>query len=777
MSIDKELLKQLSAKVPVEPDGIEGLVRGIHRKPGLREWVTLESVALVPVPVKRGDSWVIISLLAVPKPLEAGATGWFAPWGAVEWTYPEMKVAQMIDLRLREDTAALRTRETISDVKLSPKERSHLEKALFGALEQLLSNPPEDNKVFATLTEYYAKLLPEAIYPYYWTLIPESKEWLDDDLTQSAVTQDLPVLETPNNLSDRLGSWLYQCQILAKSSEIPEIIVELQAIDARLRLPGFRLAFVGEFSRGKSTLLNRLLERDILPIGVLPTTATMIAINAGAEDRMLVTSGEHSQEMRSLTEASWQDLLATNDTGHDQEVLAQVRVTLAHHWLQTLDAELIDTPGAADLNTHRAALVFDLLSQCDAAVLVISATLPFSMTEAAFLEQEVIGRHIPRILVVVSKLDSIAQAERAEVMTVIKERVAKVSPAIPVVSTHPVDEQTAESEALEAIRSHIAAMVAQGDRQAWRSQKVAGELIDVLGNLIDVGKTAIASAKISAAEREQRVQKAKAAIRTAGLEWERIHLELDQRRIQHAQTLRQNIFNAKAELLEALLLELTKTPNPHSWWELDLPFYLRRELITLGRKAEDFLLKATAQDFQWLQSEVSRTFSTQIKQSTNHVPAISGVNADLRELEISPIQHYRLLTRIGSGVALIGSYLIGGPVAVAISVSLGAGLLSDHILTNKIEEQRQMIEKELERAVDKAFDEYCNRVSERLKQLYQQLADDIKREQVIWLSAQIAAIKASSSELEQKPWQQMIDQASALKQQIFTAVDSLSRSA
>jgi GTPase SAR1 family protein len=774
MPIDQELLKQLSARKAVEPENIQTLVRSIHRKPALREWVTLESVALVPVPVKRGNYWGIVSLLAVPKPLENGAAGWFTPWGAVEWAYPDRKISQMIDLRLREDTAALRTSEIINDVTLSPIERFLQEKALFGALEQLLVNPSEDQTILAHLAAYYSALLPAAMYPYYWALIPASKEWLHPRVSKLtlSMTEDLILPTTPTDLSNRIDSWLRKCLGLANSFSIPQIVSELQAIEARLRLPGFRLAFVGEFSRGKSTLLNRLLERDVLPIGVLPTTATLTAIAAGTENCMAVISGSKHQEVRSLDESSWRDLLATNNTGQDQEVLAQVRITITHSWLQALDAELIDTPGAADLNTHRAALVFDLLSQCDAAVLVVSATLPFSMTEAAFLEQEVIGRHIPRILVVVSKLDSIPQEQRTDVMAVIKERVARVSAAIPVLPSYPVDEFTSEFEALEAVQSHIGAMVLQGDRQAWRSQKVAGQLVDGLNNLIGFGQTAIASTQMTIAEREKALHKAKTAMRTAKLEWEKICLELDRRRIQREQTLQQKILNVKAELMETLCLELSKTTHPKSWWEIDLPFRMRRELLALGRKAEDFLLKTTAQDFQWLQSEVSQVFSTQITQSANNIPAMQEITSNLQDLEISPIQHYRLLTRIGSGAALIGSYLLGGPVAVAIAVSLGAGLLSEQILNSKVEEQRQTIKTELERAVDKVFDKYYSQVSERLRQLYHQIVEDTKREQVVWQSGQIAAVEVSSVELDQKPWQQMINEASTLKQQILTTVDS-----
>lgn len=587
------------------------------------------------------------------------------------------------------------------------------------------------------------------------------------------MTIDRELLQHPQNLSQNLESWLHQCLLLAESCSVSQIVSQLQTITERLRFPGFRLAVVGEFSRGKSTLLNRLLERELLPTGALPTTATLTTITPGTEDSMVVSFDNSPELSRTIEAASWDDLVVTDSKGKEQEVLAKVQLTVVHPWLEALDAELIDTPGIGELNTTRAAIVFDLLSQCDATVLLVSATLPFSMTEAAFLEQEVIGKHIPRIVVVVSKLDTIPKKEeKEEVMAVTRERIAQISADIPVVPSYPVDENTTETGAIEAVRSQITAMVKGGNHKAWRSQQVARQLIDVLTQLIDIGAVAIASAKMSAAEHEQALKKAKAAMRTAELQWEQIRLELDRRRIQHGQTLKENLFSSKSTLLGVLNQELSETDNPKTWWERELPLRLRRELFSLGQKAEEFLLQEIADDFDWLTAEVSRTFSTQMTQPSSQKQETLEIKHNLPQLEISPIQRYRWLTRIGGGVAVIGSYLTGGAAVVAIAVSLGAAILSEQFLTDKLEEQRQQVQKKLELSVDKAFNEYCERIFERLRKIYQQIAEDTQRQQLTWQSAKTAAIEVSHPDSDEQPWQQMLDKASALKQEILTAVET-----
>jgi len=576
----------------------------------------------------------------------------------------------------------------------------------------------------------------------------------------------------PMDLSQYLDSWLHQSSVLAESCSVLEIVSQLQTITERLRFPGFRLAIVGEFSRGKSTLLNRLLERELLPTGALPTTATLTTITPGTEDSMVVSFDSTPEVRRAIDAASWNDLLITSSEGKEQEVLAKVRLTVVHPWLEALDAELIDTPGIGELNTIRAAVVFDLLSQCDATILLVSATLPFSMTEAAFLEQEVIGKHIPRILVIVSKLDTIQHKQREEVMAVTRKRTAQISVNMPVLPSYPIDENTNETEAIEAVRSQITAMVAGGNHKAWRSQQVARQLIDILTQLIDIGSVAIASAKMSAAEHEQTLKKAKAAMRTAELQWEQIRLELDRRRIQHGQTFKENLFSSKSTLIEVLNQELSQTDNSKTWWECKLPWRLRRELFSLGQKSEEFLLQEFTDDFDWLTAEVSRTFSTQMTQQPSQKPENLEIKPNLPQLEMSPIQSYRWLTRLGDGVAVTGSYLTAGAAMVVIALSLGAAILSEQFLSDKLEEQRQQVQKKLELSIDKAFNEYCERIFERLRQIYLQIAEDIQRQQVTWQSAKTAAIEVSHPDSDEQPWQQMIDQGEALKQEILAAVET-----
>ena len=50
----------------------------------------------------------------------------------------------------------------------------------------------------------------------------------------------------------------------------------------------YTFVVVGEFSTGKSSFLNALIEQDILPTGVTPTTATINIVKYGEQDRITI---------------------------------------------------------------------------------------------------------------------------------------------------------------------------------------------------------------------------------------------------------------------------------------------------------------------------------------------------------------------------------------------------------------------------------------------------------------------------------------------------------
>ncbi len=170
----------------------------------------------------------------------------------------------------------------------------------------------------------------------------------------------------------------------------------------------FRVLVLGEFKRGKSTLINALLGEPILPANVTPTTAVLTVVRYGEERKAIVHyhAGKVRQELdlddlRSVLVLSADEV----DNRRRQSEIKLVEVfypaQLCHN-----NVELVDLPG---LNEHaaRTDLTTSYIQQCDAALFVLSATNFGSLTEGQFLADQLLGKGLRHIFFAVNQFDRV----------------------------------------------------------------------------------------------------------------------------------------------------------------------------------------------------------------------------------------------------------------------------------------------------------------------------------------------------------------------------------
>lgn len=88
-------------------------------------------------------------------------------------------------------------------------------------------------------------------------------------------------------LPDLLGLAIHS---LSNPSENQTRLLEILAhLQVRLATERFQLAVLGQFKRGKSTLLNALLRADVLPVGIVPVTAIATFLETAITPVLCVT--------------------------------------------------------------------------------------------------------------------------------------------------------------------------------------------------------------------------------------------------------------------------------------------------------------------------------------------------------------------------------------------------------------------------------------------------------------------------------------------------------
>jgi Dynamin family len=178
------------------------------------------------------------------------------------------------------------------------------------------------------------------------------------------------------------------------------------ALDAlRGRLAGHRLRVLvaGEAKRGKSTLVNALLSRPLLPAGVTPLTALATTVRYGEDEG--VSAVFYDGRVQRFPLSALGGLVTERGNRGNRRNLASVTV-VADAPVLARGAELVDTPGTGSVYAHNTAEAEAALGTMDAAVLVLTADPPVSASERELMAR--VAELSVTMFVVLNKADYLA---------------------------------------------------------------------------------------------------------------------------------------------------------------------------------------------------------------------------------------------------------------------------------------------------------------------------------------------------------------------------------
>ncbi|MDW7993221.1 MAG: dynamin family protein [Gemmatales bacterium] len=196
-------------------------------------------------------------------------------------------------------------------------------------------------------------------------------------------------------------------QIFEKELQHPNVAQDIRAQAQALRQNIFRIVFMGEFKRGKSTLINAILGREALPERVVEATAVVTLIRHGKESYAEVHYENGTIEKMTLEKFKELRLRPEDsDSETDRFVEVKYGVVYLPFDLCRDGLELVDTPG---LGAHRLRIqrTYQFLPKADVIVFVFSAIQFFSQEEQECLEEFVYPLFSSNLFFVVNQWDLI----------------------------------------------------------------------------------------------------------------------------------------------------------------------------------------------------------------------------------------------------------------------------------------------------------------------------------------------------------------------------------
>lgn len=189
----------------------------------------------------------------------------------------------------------------------------------------------------------------------------------------------------------------------------------LKELRSRLAARELRVLVVGEAKRGKSTLGNAILGRELLPTGVRPVTAITTTIQTGTPEHLEVSYLDgHHEEHRLEDVAAF--VTEKENPGNTRKV-ASVRAVVERASLEP--AVLVDTPGVGSVLAHNTDEASEAMESMDLAVFVLTADPPISLTERTLFER--VRARAVATFVVLNKIDRLSPAEVEEASAFVKE--------------------------------------------------------------------------------------------------------------------------------------------------------------------------------------------------------------------------------------------------------------------------------------------------------------------------------------------------------------------
>lgn len=221
------------------------------------------------------------------------------------------------------------------------------------------------------------------------------------------------VTETVHGALDAVAALCRRRQITALEDflESCRIFAEEQTLN---------IALLGRFKVGKSSFLNHLLGRGLLPVGVIPVTTVVTEIEYGPREEAEILFLDGRTEQVSVERIG--EFISESENPQNSKQVARVRVELPE-MEQYRGIRFVDTPGLESVFEHNTDASLEWLPNVGLALVAVGVDPPLSQHDIELIRN--LSRYTPNISLLLTKVDVLDEGERTQVQDFVQQQLGR----------------------------------------------------------------------------------------------------------------------------------------------------------------------------------------------------------------------------------------------------------------------------------------------------------------------------------------------------------------
>ncbi len=175
------------------------------------------------------------------------------------------------------------------------------------------------------------------------------------------------------------------------------------------------VAVLGQFKAGKSSFINSLVGKIILPVGVIPVTTVITRLQYGAAERAIITYFNGTKIEVSIQNLEEYISETSNPANIKNVDIVDIELPALADYA---GLRLVDTPGMGSIFKYHKKTSINWLPEVGAAILTISADRPLSEHDLELASD--LMNHTPNVVIVLTKADLLTTDQQNEVVNFFK---------------------------------------------------------------------------------------------------------------------------------------------------------------------------------------------------------------------------------------------------------------------------------------------------------------------------------------------------------------------